>query len=271
MSARATIAPPLSALALSLAAAVFAPPLAAAIEADHGKTNPTTTVRDTNLRKAPGTDSEILTLMPMGVRIEIGECRDGWCRVTWKGQDGFAVARNLAWAAPWTTAFAAWLPPKYQPRQKVKIGDAHQEGPAEHSWILELGAAGEWPLNGERANFGGTIAAEIEPIEDWLELEFGVSSLATTGHTELSGDLLFKKPFRLSRTVEFMIGAGPSFSRTFNGSESGNSWSAEFALDWMFWPTKDIGWFVEPTWSINPKNGQQTVAVSLGLLLGFHK
>jgi hypothetical protein len=93
--------------------------------------------------------------------------------------------------------------------------------------------------------------------------------LATAGHTELSGDLLFKKPFRLSPTVEFMVGAGPSFSRTLNGPEQGNSWSVEFALDWMFWPTKNLGWFIEPTWSVNPKNGQQAAAVSIGILIGF--
>jgi len=136
---------------------------------------------------------------------------------------------------------------------------------------LEIGTAGEWPLSGERPNFGGTIAGEIEPIENWLEIEFGLSTLATAGHTELSGDILFKKPFRLSPTVEFMVGAGPSYSHTLNGPGRGGTWSAEFALDWMFWPTKNVGWFIEPTWSVNPRNGQQSAAVSVGVLIGFPK
>jgi DNA-binding transcriptional MerR regulator len=42
------------------------------------------------------------------------------------------------------------------------------------------------------------------------------------------------------------------------------SWSAEIALDWMFWPTKNLGWFVEPMRSVNPRNGQH----SQGLLPG---
>jgi len=149
------------------------------------------------------------------------------------------------------------------------VARAGDERSAEHGLVLEIGPAGEWPLNGERPNFGGTIAAEITPIENWLELEFGLTTLSTTGHTETSADLLFKKPFRLLPTMEFMIGAGPSFSRTLNGPDRGNTVSAEFALDFMFWPTKDLGWFVEPTWSINPKNGQQSVALSAGLLIGF--
>ncbi len=145
-------------------------------------------------------------------------------------------------------------------------GEDHE---AEHGLVLAIAPAGEWPLNGDRPNFGGTISAEMTPIENWLELEFGLAMLGTSGHTELSGDVLFKKPFRLSPTVEFMVGAGPSFSQTFNGPERGTSVSAEFALDFMFWPTRNLGWFIEPTWSVNPRNGQQSAAVSIGFLIGF--
>jgi hypothetical protein len=49
-----------------------------------------------------------------------------------------------------------------------------------------------------------------------------------------------------------MIGAGPSFTQTRNGSEKGTQVNVEFALDFMFWPTKDLGWFVEPTCSVAP-------------------
>jgi hypothetical protein len=261
-----------SALALA-PLGVLAPPMVADVKASEGGT--VATITDTNLRKAPGTDSEILALIPKGAKVEIANCHDGWCRVSWKGDDGYVVRRNLAAAAAlqWPVApIAAWSAYDRVPLRKAgKLSDAREEGGAEHSWVLEYGAAGEWPLNGERPNFGGTIAAEIEPIENWLELEFGFSTLGTTGHTELSGDVLFKKPFRLSPTVEFMIGGGPSLSRTLNGPDRGNSWTAEFALDWMFWPTKNVGWFFEPTWSLNPKNGQQSIAVNIGLLIGFPK
>jgi hypothetical protein len=133
---------------------------------------------------------------------------------------------------------------------------------------LEIGTAGEWPFS-DRPNFGGTFAIETTPIENWLELEFGLTTLATAGRTEMSGDLLFKKPFKLSPTVEFMIGAGPSISKTLNGPDQTISVSPEVALDFMFWPTKNIGWFVEPTWSVNPRNGQQSAAVNVGILVGF--
>jgi hypothetical protein len=145
---------------------------------------------------------------------------------------------------------------------------ARAQDDQEHAFVLEIGTAGEWPLS-DRPNFGGTFAVETTPIENWLELEFGLTTLATAGRTELSGDLLFKKPFRLSSTVEFMIGAGPSISKTLTGVDRTTSVSPEIALDFMFWPTKNIGWFVEPTWTVNPRNGQQSAAVNAGILIGF--
>jgi hypothetical protein len=279
MNSRESIAARFLTLLVAALAGVLAPLTIADAKARGEEFKPLAAIGETNLRKAPRTDSEILTVIPKGITVEVGDCRGGWCRVSWNGQDGYAIGRNFGIAAAlrWPNVPVAAQPGDHHSSQKTaKTAREHEEheygesGP-EHSVILEIGTAGEWPLNGERPNFGGTIAAEIEPIENWLELEFGLSTLATAGHTELSGDLLFKKPFRLSPAVEFMVGAGPSFSRILNGPERGNSWSAEFALNWMFWPTKNIGWFIEPTWSVNPKNGQQAAAVSIGILIGFPK
>ncbi len=50
---------------------------------------------DTNLRKAAGTDSEVVTLIPKGTTVEIGKCSSGWCEASLNGQDGFVIARNV--------------------------------------------------------------------------------------------------------------------------------------------------------------------------------
>jgi hypothetical protein len=142
------------------------------------------------------------------------------------------------------------------------------ESDREHALVLQIGPAGEWPLS-DRANFGGMIAVEKTIVENWLEIEVGLTSLNTSGRSELSGDILFKKPFRISPTFEFMIGAGPSLSKPLNGEDQSATVSAAFALDFMFWPTKNIGWFVEPTWTINPRNGQHSFAAGFGLLIGI--
>jgi hypothetical protein len=48
-----------------------------------------------NLRRGPGTDSELVTTIPAGAMVRVGECDGEWCAVTWNGQSGFAIARNL--------------------------------------------------------------------------------------------------------------------------------------------------------------------------------
>jgi hypothetical protein len=41
--------------------------------------------------------------------------------------------------------------------------------------IVELGAATSWNLSGGAATFAPNLAEEVTPIENWLELEAGVS------------------------------------------------------------------------------------------------
>jgi len=59
---------------------------------------PITTLAETNLRKAAGTDSEVLTLIPKGTTVEIGKCSSGWCEASFDGKDGFVIARNVGLA-----------------------------------------------------------------------------------------------------------------------------------------------------------------------------
>jgi uncharacterized protein YraI len=80
---------------LALSAAVLA-----AVSADLAAAKPATVASDVNLRKGPGTDSEIITLIPKGTMVEVGTCTNGWCMVTWNGQDGFSIATNLGLGGP---------------------------------------------------------------------------------------------------------------------------------------------------------------------------
>jgi hypothetical protein len=74
--------------------------------------------------------------------------------------------------------------------------------------IVELGAATSWNFSGGAATFAPNLAAEVTPIENWLELEAGVSPFYTHKSTEWDTDLLFKKPWTISRKAEFMLGIG---------------------------------------------------------------
>jgi len=62
--------------------------------------NPVVTKGDTNLRKSPGTDSPVLTLIPKGTSVEVGKCSNGWCQVSVNGQDGYVFAPNVGMAPP---------------------------------------------------------------------------------------------------------------------------------------------------------------------------
>src|SRR3984893_7437635 len=60
---------------------------------------PIVTTDETNLRKSPGTDSEVLTLIPRGTTVEVGKCTNGWCETSLDDKKGFAIAHNLGMAA----------------------------------------------------------------------------------------------------------------------------------------------------------------------------
>jgi hypothetical protein len=79
--------------------------------------------------------------------------------------------------------------------------------------VLELGGTADWNVKGG-SSFGPTVAVEVTPIENWLELEAGVTPLFTRHSTEWDIDLLFKKPWRLSKKAEFMLGIGPEWVHT---------------------------------------------------------
>jgi hypothetical protein len=135
---------------------------------------------------------------------------------------------------------------------------------------IEFGGAGEWGLSNGGSSFGPTVAVEFTPIEHWLEIEAGVTPLFSRGQTEWGTDLIFKKPWTLSKTVEFMVGAGPEWRHTTGSSQTANSLAGEVVLDFQIWPSPDrkFGWFVEPIYSYSfSKEHEQALGVNVGLLI----
>ena len=52
-------------------------------------------VSTVNVRAEANTTSEVLAKIPGGTKLEVGECRDGWCAVTYQGKSGFSIATAL--------------------------------------------------------------------------------------------------------------------------------------------------------------------------------
>jgi len=138
--------------------------------------------------------------------------------------------------------------------------------------IVELGGAAGWNLTGGGSSFGPDLAVEVTPIENWLELEAGVTPLFRRHSTEWNTDLLFKKPWTLSEKVEFMIGLGPEWIHAREYGVTTNSLGGEFVLDLMFWPSAKhrLGWYLEPTYDYSFGRGhERSLGVSGGLLIAI--
>ena len=139
--------------------------------------------------------------------------------------------------------------------------------------VVEVGGAASQSVTGAGASFGPTVAVEVTPIEKWLELEAGVTPLFKRHSTEWDTDLLFKKPWTLSKKAEFMAGIGPEWVHTTKYGVTTNSVSGEAVADFMFWPSSGkhrFGWYLEPGYDYNfARRHDQSFGVSGGLLIAI--
>ena len=147
-----------------------------------------------------------------------------------------------------------------------------QAGDNEPAAVIELGAAAERSLTEAQSSFGPTVAVEFTPIENWLELEAGVTPLFRRHSTEWTTDLLFKKPWMLSDKNEFMFGVGPEWIHSNAFGIKRNSIGIELAPDFMFWSSKKhrIGWYLEPSYDYKFGPGHEhSLGITGGLLIGI--
>jgi hypothetical protein len=169
--------------------------------------------------------------------------------------------------------------PEPQERAEVAAADSQvrpdstanlQPPEKEAAAILEVGAEPARSLSGGGWTLSPTVAVEVTPIENSLELEFGVTPTFTHHSTEWDTDLLFKKPWTLSKKVEFMFGVGPEWIHITMNGVSSNSVAGEIALDFMFWPSpkRRLGWYIEPAYDYTfGRSHDQAIGVSIGLLI----
>jgi hypothetical protein len=139
--------------------------------------------------------------------------------------------------------------------------------------VVEVGAATSRSLTGGGSSFGPDLAVEVTPVENWLEIEGGVTPLFTGHSTEWDVDLLFKKPWTLSKKAEFMFGVGPEWVHATAYGVTTNSVAGEAVGDFMFWPTAGkhrFGWYLEPAYEYNFGRGhEQSIGISGGLLIAI--
>jgi hypothetical protein len=140
--------------------------------------------------------------------------------------------------------------------------------------IVEIGGAPSWNITDATGTLSPTVAVEITPIDNWLELEMGTTPTFSHHATEWDTDLLFKKPWTLSKKVEFMFGVGPVWIHRRENRITTNALGAEVALDFMFWPSerRRFGWYLEPAYQYNfTGSHEKSLGVSVGLLIAVRR
>jgi hypothetical protein len=136
--------------------------------------------------------------------------------------------------------------------------------------IVGVGGAAEVELGDGSVHPGVNLMVEWDAVENWLELEVGASLLATNGGVEVPVDLLVKKPFKLTRWAELMIGLGPEVVQV-TGANEGTYFGGEVALDFMFWPMgRHVGLWVEPEYDVIVHDGASSgIGGTGGVLSGW--
>jgi hypothetical protein len=107
----------------------------------------------------------------------------------------------VASAALLLTSAANALPNSESATPNVEKGEHQTEG-SEHTIIVGVGGVADLELSNGSLHLGPNAFVEYEAVENWLELELSASLLAVNGGREVPIDLLFKKPFRLTRQLD---------------------------------------------------------------------
>lgn len=91
--------------------------------AAHAK--PTTVTSEVNLRDMPTTSGKILALIPQGTSVEVATCTNGWCQVSYNGQQGYVISKNLGMPQPPARRLVRRPPPQVY----VEGAPAYDPGP----------------------------------------------------------------------------------------------------------------------------------------------
>jgi hypothetical protein len=151
-------------------------------------------------------------------------------------------------------------------------GRALAQSGDESAAVIEIGVAPSRSITGEGPSLGPSVALEVTPIENRLELEMGATTLFGRHSTEWDFDFLFKKPWTLTNKVEFMFGVGPEWIHMRKSGMTTNSLAGEAVLDFMFWSSTKhrYGWYLEPGYEYSFRAGhEQSIGMTVGLLISI--
>jgi hypothetical protein len=78
---------------------------------------PGVAISTVNLRAEANTTSAVVTKIPGGGRVDVGECNDGWCAVTFQGKSGYSIQTSLDTSGKPRSIARRALPPAVAPNE----------------------------------------------------------------------------------------------------------------------------------------------------------
>ena len=54
-----------------------------------------TVTNEAKLQQTPANASKVLAIIPPGSAIKVGDCSNGWCRVSWNGREGYVLTKSV--------------------------------------------------------------------------------------------------------------------------------------------------------------------------------
>jgi hypothetical protein len=154
---------------------------------------------------------------------------------------------------------------------EVALPVAAMDGDMDHGVVLvECGATSAREISEQASRVSPAVGIEFEAIDNRLEVEIEASTNTTQRARNWELDLQFKRPFQISSTVEIEPGLGPSWSHGAVSNQRPAAWGAEASIDILFWQSKRIGWFLEPSYGISFATGAKTsVGLSGGIVISL--
>lgn len=162
----------------------------------------------------------------------------------------FVVSTLLGLMA--TPAHASETPPSHANIAGTTPNDATQPPIHNHHHIIAarlLSVAG-FSSHGEDSLAGVGIFYELVLLPNWLELEVSFAALFNSERQNYPIDVLIKKPFVISDTVEVHAGIG-ALANIVRGGRHDNTYPGAIAtVDGYIWTTPALGFLMEFNYAI---------------------
>jgi uncharacterized protein YraI len=154
---------------------------------------PFTLPAETNLRAAPGTRSEVVSLMPKGAEVEVGECDAGWCKVSWEGKEGFAIGRNLGMEAPREASSPRTTVRQPQQADLNRLRRGYEEYFDNQSRAADQGPTREWQ-SGQTLPRQRQYAGRPYPERQYVERQYVEREVQQAPQYEDEDDIVYGTP-----------------------------------------------------------------------------